>query len=122
MAREFFGDALATCCDKAVQIWKPKAQGGADYDLKTAQDVSGAQCVAWNRNNKVVAAGRDGGVIELLYSTGQAMSSLPRGGAPPGCGRLNSLSWSMGSKRLAAGASSGSVYIHDMTSKASPQP
>lgn len=74
--------------------------------------------VRWNRNNKVVAAGCADGTIQLLYSSGVVMCVLPRDGTPPAAlGSISSLSWSAGSKRLAAGSSNGNAYVFDMQNK-----
>ena len=94
--------------------------GGPPLNLSdvVVQHPCAVNTVRWNRNNKVVAAGCADGTIQLLYSTGVVMCVLPRDGTPPAAlGSISSLSWSAGSKRLAAGSSNGNAYVFDMQNK-----
>lgn len=103
----------------------PDAGGGGDPHFSEVLVAHSAPLGAarWNRNNKVVAAGSADGSIQLLYAGGTVMGVLPRDGTPPAqLGRITSLSWSVGSKRLAAGSGNGSVYIHDIQAKVGRQP
>ena len=106
----------------------PPADGGDATGRSGAQPLAfgdvvvqhpcAVNTVRWNRNNKVVAAGCADGTIQLLYSSGQVMCVLPRDGTPAAAlGSVSSLSWSAGSKRLAAGSSNGNAYIFDMQNK-----
>ena len=113
---DYPGELLAACCDSALHIWRPK--NGGDGEDKVVPSDRTVLAAAWNRNNKVVACSSEDGTIELRYSNGALMTTLARGTAVPGAARpAASLAWSMGSKRLAAAAPDGAVYIHDMTAK-----
>ena len=112
---EFPGELVASCCGSAVQLWRGAPGGGFAAPGAPVPHAAPVAAVAWNRNNKVVATAGASGAIQLCYSSGEVMSGLPRDGAPQG--PLTSLAWSLGSKRLAAGSSDGSVYVHDMTTK-----
>lgn len=105
---ELAGDVLAGCSGNVVQLWQRQT-----YAEATVSHTSSVKCVAWNRNNKVVASGCQDGVIQLCYSTGKLMSVL-RGVDGASLGSLNSLDWSMGSKFLAAGSDNGSVFVWDL--------
>lgn len=124
---EFIADSFVAASGNSLHLLRrqPPCDGGGGAGSGPLQFdevlvTHGAQLtdVRWNRNNKVVAAGATDGTIQLLYSSGQVMCVLPRDGTPAAAyGPITSLSWSTGSKRLAAGSGNGNVYIHDMQSK-----
>lgn len=91
----------------------------ANVDTNEIKSDTDLVAAAWNRNNKVIATACDNGTIELRYSNGTLMTMLPRGGPSTYGEPLTSLSWSMGSKMLAAGSRSGHLFIHHMTAKVS---
>lgn len=122
-AADYPGAVIAACCGPTLHLWRPQQPGNAAHYVDTPAACDRAVlAAAWNRNNKVVGAAREDGVIELRYSNGDLMSVLPRTGPPPSARPLTSLSWSLGSKRLAAGSADGNVYVHDMTAKVRPTP
>jgi hypothetical protein len=107
-------NAVAACCGKSLHYWK---LNGTEYKDTSVEHIRPLTSVAWNRNNKVLATGIVDGSVQLRYGSGELMTELPRGGPPPDSGAISSLSWSVGSKRLAAGTTSGAVYVHEMTTK-----
>lgn len=117
---EFPADTFVAAAGQGIHLLRQRAPGGGGGDDAFGQVVVshaatvGAAC--WNRNNKVVATGSADGTIQLLYSSGQVMAVLPRDRATRAAdlGAITSLSWSGGSKRLAAGTDRGSVYLFDM--------
>ena len=125
---ELAADTLVAAAGSAVHLVKPAgASGGGGATAGGARVLvghgAGVAAARWNRNNKVVASGAADGRVQLLYSSGQVMAVLPAAGALPGA--VASLSWSMGSKRLAAGTDAGSVFLFEMggaATKARPLP
>lgn len=119
---EFPADTFVAAAGRGVHLLRqrPPAAGSGDGDDAFSQVVvahnGGVGAVRWNRNNKVVASGCSDGQVQLLYSSGQVMAVLPRDGAtrPADLGAVTALSWSGGSKRLAAGSDRGSVFVFDM--------
>ncbi|GAB4815453.1 hypothetical protein N2152v2_002499 [Parachlorella kessleri] len=105
---ELPAEVLAGCAGNIVRLWQRPGLHAA-----TVSQASEVQHVAWNRNNKVVAAGCQDGSIHLCYSQGQAMSVL-KGEGGASLGSLRSLDWSTGSKFLAAGSSNGGVHVWDL--------
>jgi WD40 repeat protein len=125
---EYPADAFAAVSGSNVHLLREKppedgssSSGGAPAAAFGEVVVSHSCTVntaRWNRNNKVVAAGCADGHVQLLHSGGQVMCVLPRDGTPPSAvGPVTALSWSSGSKRLAAGSANGSVFIYDMQQK-----
>jgi len=112
---DYAGELLAACCGTALHLWRPKI--GSDGEDKAVPSDRTVLAAAFNRNNKVVASARDDGSIELRYSNGTLMTTLSGRGPQLGSKPATSLAWSMGSKRLAAAALDGNVYLHDMTAK-----
>ena len=110
---ELPSDVLGAACGSTLRLW---SRPGFAAPPATVSHDAGVSCLAWNRNNKVVATGCEDGAIQLCYSTGKLMSVLaPEGGAAAaGVGALRSLDWSLGSKFLAAGSADGHVYVWDL--------
>lgn len=106
---ELPADHLAATGGNLLRLWHRQTQAEA-----TVSHDAAVQCVAWNRNNKVVATGCADGVVQLAYSSGQLMSVLRAGGAAGPLGGLAALDWSTGSKLLAAGSDNGGVYVWDL--------
>jgi WD40 repeat protein len=123
MASDYEGAALAVSCGQSLHLWRPlHGAQGEDKAVRCDRPVSAA---AWNRNNKVVAAAREDGGIELRYVNGTLMSVLPSAQQhpsdpshhKPSSRSITTLSWSVGSKKLAAGCTDGTILLHDLTSK-----
>jgi WD40 repeat protein len=114
---DYAGELLAACCGSTLHLLRTGSNNSQDKAIPSANPYTSA---FWNRNNKVIAAACENGKIELRYSNGTHMSFLPLSGATPTGGApsrsIADMSWSMGSKRLAAASPSG-LCVHDMTSK-----
>lgn len=95
----------------------PRGCGEPAFDEVTVSHDAEYTAAEWNRNNRVVAAGSADGTVQLRYACGTMMYMLPREGAAPYGGAITALSWSAGSKRLAAGCATGDVHIHDIQTK-----
>ncbi|PRW34049.1 transducin family [Chlorella sorokiniana] len=124
---EFAADMFVAAAGQGVYLLRQQAPGGGGGDDAFGRVVvnhaAGVGAVCWNRNNKVVASGAADGTIQLLYSNGQVMAVLPRDAATQAnLGAVTGLSWSSGSKRLAAGTDRGSVYLFDMSQNAGRAP
>ena len=114
---DYPGDVLAACSTQSFRLWRP-AKTGESYGDSEIESNTQITAVAWNRNNKVIAAGCQDGSVQLFYGSGDPMTKIPRRSNELGqVGSVHSLSWSVGSKKLAAGLNNGGVDIHDMTSK-----
>lgn len=119
MARSSSKDDLASTLVAAtagnvLQLWEATPGEPLGGSRVVAHPASVA-CAAWNRNNKVVAVGCADGTIRLAYSNGNVMSALPRdAGTAAGMGAITSLSWAVGSQRLAAGSSNGCTYVFNI--------
>lgn len=120
---ELSADMFAAAAGSAIHLLRlqpaggpPAGSGGATFGQVVVGHAAPVCSTRWNRNNKVVASGCADGQIQLLYSAGQVMAVLPRDGrtSPASMGTVTSLSWSMGSKRLAAGSDHGTVFIFEM--------
>ena len=107
---------LAACSGATLDLWVPAGEVFTDQSVELGWTP---QVAAFNRNNRVVAVGGEKGVA-LHYANGEKMSSLPgTGDMLKGAEEISCLSWSSGSRQLAAGSSMGKLYVHNMTTKAS---
>ena len=116
---EFPADTFVAAAGRGVHLLRQRPPGGGGdgaFNQVVVEHSGGVGAARWNRNNKVVASGCGDGQVQLLYSSGQVMAVLPRDGAtrPADLGAITALSWSGGSKRLAAGTDRGSVFVFDM--------
>lgn len=120
---DFPADIFVAAAGSSVHLLRrrPPAAGGAaaadDFAPVVVGHTCGVNAVRWNRNNKVVASGCADGQVQLLYSSGEVMCVLPRNGATRAAdlAAVTALSWSTGSKRLAAGSDNGTVFVFDMS-------
>lgn len=107
---DFPSQMLAASCGNTLELW-PGQPGRGPTLLTHDHAIAG---VAWNRNNKVVAAGGGDGTVLLYHGDGNLMNAIPRDPRNArGRGSLGCLSWSSGSQLLAAGSSAGATYVLD---------
>lgn len=115
---EFASDSFVAASGTSLHLLRQDLAGGAAFGEVVVSHGAAVNAARWNRNNKVVASGCADGTVQLLYASGQVMCVLPRDGSHPAAyGSIAALSWSAGSKRLAAGSSNGSLFIFDMQQK-----
>lgn len=120
MNSDYEGAVLAASCGRLLHFWRPLYDETVQKHKAIPFDHT-VTSVAWNRNNKVIAVASDDGNLELRYNNGDPMNSLPfpvDGTSSGESTRVNCLSWSQGSKRLAAGRQDGIVLLHDLKEKA----
>lgn len=136
-ARDYPGNVLAICSEDSLRLWKVEEKIEHDHQeasrldtdpgssapyrpnqsigtVEVGKEVSAA---AWNRNNKVIAVALNDGNVQLRYANGRFMNTLKGEEKTGGLeNKVTALSWSMGSKTLAAG-SLGMVQLYNMTTK-----
>lgn len=104
--RETSIDTLAACSGNTVYLWERSS-----LTVATLKHRTKVGCLAWNRNNKVIAAGCDDGDIQICYNGGSLMKVIKLGAS---LGAITCLDWSAGSKFLAAGTSTGQITLYDV--------
>ena len=120
---EFAADTFVAAAGRGINLLRQRVpganDGGGDEPFSHVQHAAGVGAACWNRNNKVVATGGGDGAIQLSYHNGQVMAVLPRDDVTRAAdlGAITGLSWSCGSKRLAAGSDRGSVFVFDMAAQ-----
>jgi len=122
---EFAADTFVAAAGRGIHLLRQRVPGANDgggdepFSHVVVQHAAGVGAACWNRNNKVVATGGGDGAIQLSYHNGQVMAVLPRDEVTRAAdlGAITGLSWSCGSKRLAAGSDRGSVFVFDMASQ-----
>ena len=106
-------DSLAIACGAVARIWRPLS-GETSEPLSLFHNGT-CTSLKYNHNNKVLASATDEGKFSLHYHTGSLMGELP---ADSGfMGPINTISFSRGSKLLAAGCADARLHLWDLKSQ-----
>ncbi|EIE18287.1 WD40 repeat-like protein [Coccomyxa subellipsoidea C-169] len=107
---------LAIASGSIIHVWQPSSNGNGS-NKKPNETVNFSlpdRCngVAWNANGKAIAASGSTGHVSVYRPTGESIGSLPSPGDETSLmGEVSCLSFSRGSKLLAAGCLDGLVHV-----------
>lgn len=107
---------LSIACGNTAAIWRPDARENGFLSIKHHEEC---RAVAWNHNNKVLASGGAVGRLAMHYHNAGLMGVLPREEGVP-MSAINDLSFSRGSKLIAAAHDNAEVQVWDLKNQASP--
>ncbi len=109
---------LAIASGSVIHVWQPSSNGNGSSCNKKPNEIVNfslpdrCDSVAWNANGKAIAASGPTGHVSVYRPTGDSIGSLPSPGDETSLmGEVSCLSFSRGSKLLAAGCLDGLVHV-----------
>lgn len=104
---------LATAADDEIALWESAADDPLEVFAPHADAVTSLK---WTTNDRVLASGSRDGTIALSNASGEVFDTLDA--ATSGAVEVLCITWSPGSRYLAAGGSDAVVRIFDMQKRA----